>query len=88
MPGLADHRLVRLLLAEVLLVVGGELVVPAGLAEEDQEDLAAHVERGEQGGQQAQRPQGRAVVVGVGQDLVLRPEAGERRDARRSTASR
>ena len=57
-------------------------VAPALLAEEDHEHLAAHVEGGEQGGDQADAPTAPGdLAVGEEQDLVLRPEPGERRHA-------
>ena len=62
-----------------LFLVGIGVAVP--LTEEGHEDLARHVERGQQRGDEADDPQPVVVVPGVGEDLVLRPEAGERRHA-------
>src|SRR5206468_3496996 len=46
---------------------------------ERQPHRARHVERGEDGGEDADRPQDRiATQEGRGDDLILRPEAGER----------
>ena len=55
-------------------------------AEEHHEDLAAHVERGEQGGDEADEPDRLPeprppMGPRRQQDVVLRPESGERRDA-------
>ncbi len=52
-----------------------------GGAEEGHDHLTGHVERGEEGGGVDQHVQRPALGAGEQQDLVLRPEAGERRDA-------
>ncbi len=60
--------------------VGAVVLDPAGLAGEDQHHLAAHVVGGEPGGDHPDGPQGRALVPGGLQDVVLGPEAVEGRD--------
>ena len=53
-------------------------LAPAGLAEEDEDDLAGHVEGRHQGGDEAEDVEQDVLVQGVGEDVVLRPEARER----------
>src|SRR5207247_10916329 len=50
---------------------------PALVAIEDQPHLASHVERGQHGGDRADGPEHVVLAVpGLGEDLVLGPEAG------------
>ena len=58
--------------------VAGVGLAPARLAEEHEEHLAAHVEGGQERGDEPDGPQRGALVVRGQQDVVLRPEAGER----------
>ena len=73
------RALVRLEVAVGAVLVGA--VLPTGLAEEHHDHLAGHVVRGEQRRDEADDVQRRAVGEGEQQDLVLRPEPGERRHA-------
>ena len=54
----------------------------ARLAKEDQDDLAAHVEGGEEGGNRQQPVNGWLKDLGLGQDLILGPETCQWEDAR------
>ena len=53
-------------------------VEKAFLAEEDEDDLAGHVVGRQQCGHESDDPQGLTGFVGAEEDLVFRPEAGER----------
>ena len=57
--------------------------VPARLTHEHQHELAGHVERGQQSGDQSDHPQDAepaSLSEGDSEDLVLGPEPGERRN--------
>ena len=78
------HEDARARLVGLVVRIGG---LAPGLAEERQVDAAGHVRRGHDRADEADDEHDRVAVVaadvpaGAGQDLVLRPEAGEREDA-------